>query len=79
MGMRHQGSRPIAGNLRDAMRQVPKPSAVIRRTEYGLLIELSNGWERTVSGAKFPSSSRALAAAVAWAKRHGAKSVEVLG
>ena len=73
------GSPPISSNLHEAMRKVPRPSAVIRRTEYGLLIELSNGWERTVSGARFPSPRTALDAAVAWAKRHGAKSVEVLG
>jgi len=63
--------------LRAAMLDAPKLTAVIHQTEYGLIIELSDGRMRSVSRAHCDPGQAAIQAAVQWAKRRGATSVEV--
>ena len=52
-------------------------SAVIHRTEGGLLVELSNGRMCSISHDAFGPATNALTAAVQWARRNGATSVEI--
>ena len=65
--------------LRDAMLDAPRLTAVIHQNEYGLIIELSDGRMRSVSRAHCDPARVAIQAAVQWAKRRGATSVEVNG
>ena len=66
-----------AERLKRAMRKACCLSAIIRKTEYGLLIELSDGRVCTVSDERWRSRDGAMTAAVQWARRHGASSVEI--
>jgi len=63
--------------LRDAMLDAPKLTAVIHNTEYGLIIELSDGRMRSVSRAHCDPGQAAIQAAIQWAKRRGATTVEI--
>ncbi len=63
--------------FRKALRNAAGVSAVIHRTEDGLLIELSNGRVCSLSNDAFGPTTNALTAAVQWARRHGAMSVEI--
>jgi len=66
-----------AERLKKAMRKACRLSAVITKTEYGLLIELSNGRVCTVSDELWLPKDGAMTAAVQWARRHGASSVKI--
>ena len=63
--------------LRAAMLDAPKLTAIIHQTEYGLIIELSDGRMRSVSRAHCDPGQAAIQAAVQWAKRRGATTVEI--
>ena len=63
--------------LRAAMLDAPKLTAIIHQTEYGLIIELSDGRMRSVSRAHCDPGQAAIQAAVGWAKRRGATTVEI--
>jgi hypothetical protein len=71
------GPRDRAERFRSAMREAHRLSAVISRTEYGLLIELSDGRMCAVSLESHRPQEETLATAMQWARRHGAISVEV--
>ena len=62
---------------RKALRSAASLSAVIHRTEGGLLIELSNGRVCSLADDAFGPTTNALTAAVQWARRNGATSVEI--
>ena len=63
--------------LRNAMRNASITKARIKQTEDGVCIEFSDG--RSVSMIKEPrvSTNSFMAAAVQWARRHGANSIEI--
>jgi hypothetical protein len=61
-----------------AVRRAPKLSATIRKTEYGLLIELSNGRMCSMAGDVCRPEGSAMTIALQWARRNGASSVEIL-
>ena len=63
--------------FRKALRGPAGVSAVIHRTEGGLLIELSNGRVCSLSHDAFGPTTNALTAATQWARRNGATSVEI--
>jgi hypothetical protein len=63
--------------LRDIMRSLPRPSAVVRCEGHGIVIELSDGRVCTLPRELCRNTDQALAAAVQWARRHGAAAVEV--
>jgi hypothetical protein len=63
--------------LRDAMLDAPKLTAIIHHTEYGLIIELSDGRMRSVSRAHCDPGQAVIQAAVQWAKRRGVTTVEI--
>jgi len=71
------GRRNRADRFRNAMREGYRLSAVISKTEYGLLIELSDGRMCAVSLESYRPQEEIMATAVQWARRHGAVSVEV--
>jgi hypothetical protein len=64
-------------NLRQAIRNANQLSAVIRRTRTGFRIELSNGRVCSISTKYWHPRKDAMTAAVQWAHRHGATTVEV--
>jgi len=66
-----------AEKLKQAMRKTHCLDAVIRATEYGVLIELSDGRTCSACYERYRSKEHVVAAAVQWAKRHGAVSVEI--
>lgn len=66
-----------AQRFRKALRSPGSVSAVIHRTEGGLLIELSNGRVCSLTQDAFGPTTNALTAAVQWARRNGATSVEI--
>ena len=68
-----KGSR----RFRSALRSTVGVNAVIHRTESGLLIELSNGRMCSLSHDAFGPRTNALTAAMQWARRNGATSVEI--
>ena len=61
----------------DAVREAATIRAVIHRTESGLLIELSNGRSCTVSRDAFGPAEDVMEAAMRWARRNGATSIEI--
>jgi hypothetical protein len=63
--------------LRTTMRAAPRPSAVIRSLPHGIVIELSDGRVCTVAKELCRAKSHAIDAAVQWARRHGAASIEI--
>ncbi len=63
--------------FRKALRGPANVSAVIHRTEGGLLIELSNGRVCSLAHDAFGPTTDALTAAMQWARRNGANSVEI--
>ena len=63
--------------FRKVFRSAASVSAVIHRTEGGLLIELSNGRVCSLSHDAFGPTTNALTAAMQWARRNGATSVEI--
>ncbi len=63
--------------FRQVLRSASDVSAVVHRTENGLLIELSNGRVCSMSRDAFGPATNALTAAVQWARRNGATSVEI--
>lgn len=67
-----------AERLKQAMRRAHCLGAVIRATEYGVLIELSDGRTCSASFEGHQSRRRVVSAAMQWARRHGAVSVEIL-
>jgi hypothetical protein len=63
--------------LRAAMRSVAAIKAVIKRTDRGWLIELSDGRSCAFGRDLARTDDELLAAAVQWARRHGAASIDV--
>jgi hypothetical protein len=63
--------------FRNAIGNAHRLSAIISRTEHGLLIELSDGRMCAVSMEDFRPREEVLATAVQWARRHGAVCVEI--
>ncbi len=63
--------------FRRALRSAAGLSAVIHRTEDGLLIELSNGRVCSMTRDAFGPRTNAMNAALQWARRNGATSVEI--
>ena len=63
--------------FRGALRSAAGLSAVIHRTEDGLLIELSNGRVCSMTRDAFGPTTNAMNAALQWARRNGATSVEI--
>lgn len=66
-----------AHRLRNAMRSVGGINAVIRQTESGWIIELSDGRCCAFGRDLCRSEDVLMAAAVQWARRHGATSIEI--
>lgn len=63
--------------FRNTLRSAASLRAMIHRTEYGLLIELSDGRMCTLSHDAFGPTTNAMNAAMQWARRKGATSVEI--
>jgi hypothetical protein len=63
--------------LKNAIREACSLSAVIKKTEFGLVIKLSDGRVCTVSDDLWRPGDDAMTAAMQWAQRHGASSVEI--
>lgn len=63
--------------LRNALRSLPRLSAVVRCEGHGIVIELSDGRVCTLARELCRSKDQTVAAAVQWARRHGAAAVEV--
>jgi hypothetical protein len=66
-----------AQRLRNAMRSVAGLRAVIRQTARGWVIELSDGRRCAFGRELRRSEDELLAAAVQWARRHGAASIDI--
>ena len=63
--------------FRKPVRKSAAVSAVIHRTDDGFFVELSNGRMCSLSRSAFGPGMDAITAAVQWARRHGAVSVEI--
>ena len=63
--------------FQQALRNAANVTAVIHRTEGGLLVELSNGRVCSLTHDAFGPATDALTAAMQWARRNGAISVEI--
>lgn len=63
--------------FKDTIRNVARLRAVIRQTEYGLIIEMSDGRMCALSRELCGPAHGAMTAALQWARRNGATSVEI--
>ena len=63
--------------FQNAIRSAAGLSAVIRQTEYGLLIQMSDGRMCSLARELCGPSDSAMSAAMQWARRNGATSVEI--
>ncbi len=63
--------------LRSVLTNVEAVEATIRKTEKGVAIELSDGRSADLTRDPRTSSSSFIAAAVQWARRHGATSLKI--
>ena len=70
-------SRYRPRTLQEGLAQRPKLRARINATEYGAIIQFSDGRRRSVSRASVPPLyGSVIDAAVAWARRNGAVSID---
>jgi hypothetical protein len=68
-----EGSRNFHATMRNALRL----TAVVRNAADGIVVELSDGRQCCFQQGLPPVRSVGIAAAVEWAKRHGACDIEV--
>ena len=64
-------------DFHEAMRNAPRLTAVVRDLAHGVVVELSDGRQCCLTHEVSPVRSVSIAAAVEWAKRHGAMDVKV--
>ncbi len=72
-----QASQRLRNEMRRAMRTVAAVNAVIRQTDGGWVIELSDGRSCAFGRELCRSEDTLMAAAVQWARRHGATSIQI--
>ncbi len=70
-------SQRLRNEMRRAMRSAAAVNAVIRPTEAGWIIELSDGRNCAFSRDLCRSEDALMAAAVQWARRHGAGEIHI--